>query len=1299
MSSDPLAGYKALVKRQKAERLAEARKIKQQNDAIRAAAKAQIEARKQARGDRFKAVVVLSNFFGKKVRVEVEYQMCCIRYDGGTESKESDKFDPSVLSALISDKKEKESDNKRRRRRRNFVLSDANGGVMWDRNFDHKTGSQYLTDARNSLLNTDLSSDVRRLVQSFLKENKAEMVLAREIFTVRRSSKKGDVKKDLENFKNKQQKDRDTYAYFFLSDYIVTDLDEEIEADRENVAARVGMRDPQGWKAWIRGTDNILENKRLYCLVNYLTEIIVKNMEEQKGWGVRNIVKRLNFELLNKEDDGVVTPKLIFAIITSCKLWEEYKLRKPVLLDSNDTPVQFRKITDGCCAEDMEIICKIFPISFRLITTNERLIKQIMYGGKSTHWVSVIGVMFDNHFLPIEDNNTRYKHHIIGKFPGTETRNASKSKQAKEEEDDLLFKVDFAKQQIVKQTWDFFSPLGETAYYLDKFDEIKEKYDNNEPNHWADGWLYDFRRSVAKNVIEIRKKQKEVLSIIKKQKPCVVVYGKTKKDLEQLWQFVLTNTKVYYSPECSMGYIDKVQFGNVLVVRPEDFDVCQRVCEKLKTTFTGQSMGQLVKQISSGYDVFSKYRSRFNSVTENIICNETPAIAYNEQYEELNVEELMKNDEIHSFDANSFYASSLEFLDCVYSVDVLDEPEEFLQEDEIEHNFLYLLKREVRKGHRVIRFDGWYFGIVVKYVLKHYGYDRKKITKRLRLNVHDVGDKYREAVHEIYEKFGKDAKLIVCRIIGCFYRKAKTIHKIDFALGRLNARQTLLDHPEDFQAVKYNWGGLELYKLMSEQTLDYPENQMLLYIQIIQLSWLKNAIVIRELESTGLKVKRIDTDALTVVGKITPEISEKIAHLFGSKRGQLKVEPIEKIVSRFRFKNKEFSFDWTKDVKEATKSRKIWYVEYEGDYREKLLSFFCEGRSGSIEGGGGCGKTTLIRQIIKLLEEQKRRVVVIAPTNKAVCQFPDYDKKYTVHKYFRIYCDDNTTPLATYDTIIVDEISMLEPRFYSWIYAQKKAGRQIILCGDFNQLPPVKYEDSEIENARIVWDICNNVRFKLTKNMRSENMNDVLESVLAEDLDIKPFSISYASALETCKKHIVLKNTTRIRINKQLMNKYKTPDALYTESFGKYKSYVKEEKDEDEEEIPDKEYRPTDSAYIYPGLPVICHSMFSGVKDDDESKIRIYKNVEGVVSEIRDNKRVIIKIQGVEIFIYYEDFFRHFDCGYAITCHKAQGDTIREEYAIHEWDYLDDENLTYKKKWQYTAISRTSDRNHVHIVQ
>ena len=124
-------------------------------------------------------------------------------------------------------------------------------------------------------------------------------------------------------------------------------------------------------------------------------------------------------------------------------------------------------------------------------------------------------------------------------------------------------------------------------------------------------------------------------------------------------------------------------------------------------------------------------------------------------------------------------------------------------------------------------------------------------------------------------------------------------------------------------------------------------------------------------------------------------------------------------------------------------------------------------------GGPGTGKTYTAAQLIRGFliadEEKQMRVVVAAPTGKAVAQLNAYLKRLlgdddrirsgTCHALLHLKTDPSlehdSSPLFA-DIILVDECSMIDAPLFSRLLASIMEGSRLILIGDPDQLPSVE---------------------------------------------------------------------------------------------------------------------------------------------------------------------------------------------------------------------------------------------------
>ncbi len=119
-----------------------------------------------------------------------------------------------------------------------------------------------------------------------------------------------------------------------------------------------------------------------------------------------------------------------------------------------------------------------------------------------------------------------------------------------------------------------------------------------------------------------------------------------------------------------------------------------------------------------------------------------------------------------------------------------------------------------------------------------------------------------------------------------------------------------------------------------------------------------------------------------------------------------------------------------------------------------------------VTGGPGTGKTTIIKCIIDILEEEKKNYVLCAPTGRAAKRITQTTGKEakTLHRLLEISkIDDNDIDMfyeyqvkqVEDEVIIIDEASMIDLMMMNNLVKGIKPDTQVIIVGDVNQLPSV----------------------------------------------------------------------------------------------------------------------------------------------------------------------------------------------------------------------------------------------------
>lgn len=186
------------------------------------------------------------------------------------------------------------------------------------------------------------------------------------------------------------------------------------------------------------------------------------------------------------------------------------------------------------------------------------------------------------------------------------------------------------------------------------------------------------------------------------------------------------------------------------------------------------------------------------------------------------------------------------------------------------------------------------------------------------------------------------------------------------------------------------------------------------------------------------------------------------------------------------------------------------------------LEIMMSGESVLLTGAAGSGKTYVLNRFIRAAKKAGKKVAITATTGLAATHL----NGTTIHAWSGIGIHRSLPPryaeglsqsrrdtIATTDVLIIDEISMLHDYRLDMVDAIARAvrhsaepfgGIQIILCGDFFQLPPVNRGDEQgrfvVES--FVWEELKPVVCYLDEQHRQDDDEflDILNAMRAGDI-------------------------------------------------------------------------------------------------------------------------------------------------------------------------------------------------------
>ena len=339
-----------------------------------------------------------------------------------------------------------------------------------------------------------------------------------------------------------------------------------------------------------------------------------------------------------------------------------------------------------------------------------------------------------------------------------------------------------------------------------------------------------------------------------------------------------------------------------------------------------------------------------------------------------------------------------------------------------------------------------------------------------------------------------------------------------------------------------------------------------------------------------------------------------------------------------------------------------------------------------ITGGPGTGKTRIIEGLAQVLVNGFRKTIrICAPTGRAAKRIAENQalKKFqpsTIHM-LKAMIDSSAKDIA-FDTLIVDESSMIDINLFNDLVKMLPLGSQLILIGDVDQLPPVGagqpfldlIRSKKIVVSRLSKQFRQGSDSVIPKVARAINKGELIE--FSSDFSSSGFSFVEVDKGQVVEKIIEVVDFFTGNKNGSIdfdKTQILSPMRRYSSGLINLNSIMQKKYNPDGEKVFSKMEGEKEIKFCA-GDKVIC------TQNDYDIDVR-NGDIGYVVNKVGKNIRV--EFDG-EMKLFHNNKIDYLDLAYAITVHKSQG----SEYPNVVMPIVDDHRIMLTRKLIYTAITR-----------
>ena len=339
-----------------------------------------------------------------------------------------------------------------------------------------------------------------------------------------------------------------------------------------------------------------------------------------------------------------------------------------------------------------------------------------------------------------------------------------------------------------------------------------------------------------------------------------------------------------------------------------------------------------------------------------------------------------------------------------------------------------------------------------------------------------------------------------------------------------------------------------------------------------------------------------------------------------------------------------------------------------------------------ITGGPGTGKTRIIEGLAQVLVNGFRKTIrICAPTGRAAKRIAENQalKKFqpsTIHMLKAMI--DSSAKDIEFDTLIVDESSMIDINLFNDLVKMLPLGSQLILIGDVDQLPPVGagqpfldlIRSKKIVVSRLSKQFRQGSDSVIPKVARAINKGELIE--FSSDFSSSGFSFVEVDKGQVVEKIIEVVDFFTGNKNGSIdfdKTQILSPMRRYSSGLINLNTIMQKKYNPNGDKVFSKMEGEKEIKFCA-GDKVIC------TQNDYDIDVR-NGDIGYVVNKVGKNIRV--EFDG-EMKLFHNNKIDYLDLAYAITVHKSQG----SEYPNVVMPIVDDHRIMLTRKLIYTAITR-----------